>query len=272
MSQPHPKFGTPMTASQYATEWKRSADAFSSAGHYAWMSEQLGTAPHVIEIGCGSGTSTQALATVGRRVLCIESNRPSVDATLSHLAALGLNAEEIGLSDLSSLGSWTGSNVKIINIDAFSPELIFSLPPASFDAVLCWMTGTHPEHIGQSLNISYLDFDGGEMARYRQKIQARSYELGLKALKVEGLVQVVDRAAIRSWAQKDQMRVELAEMQRDLAGPDFNIAKGESFLRKMSDGLSQSNIQYVASVPNGFDGILVLTSTKARLASAASDA
>ncbi len=272
MSDPHPKFGVPMTATQYAAEWKRSADAFRTAGHYAWMDEQLGDAPQIMEIGCGSGASTLALAGSGRKVLSIESNRDSVEGALSLLASAGVSAEEVGLSQLGGLNVWTGSDVKIVHVDVFSKDFRNSLPPSSFDAILCWMTGTHPEHIGQCLGIPYLEFDGGEMARYRQKIQMTSYELGTLALKTSGLVQIVDRAAIRSWAQKDQMRTELSEMQSELAGPRFKITKADCFLRKLTEGLNQSSIQYVASVPAGFDGVLVLTSSKARIAPAPSDA
>jgi hypothetical protein len=272
MSQLHPKFGIPMAAEQYAAEWQRSASTFSAAGHYVWMNQQLGEAPQVIEIGCGAGASTVALATAGRKVLSIESNTTAADAALDKLQTAGHEAERIEVSQLASLSSWTGASVKILNIDAFAPELLSNLPRTSFDAVLCWMTGTHPEHIAQRLDIPYLDFDGGEMARYRESIQARSYEIGQACLKPKGIVQVVDRAAIRSWAQKDQMRVKLSEMQNELAGARFTTSKADCFLRKLLDGLSQSNIQYIANIPPGFDGVLVLASTKARLATGPGEA
>ena len=265
MTQAHPKFGLPMTTAEYAAEWQRSADAFSSAGHYRWMNEQLGQAERVVEIGCGSGASTEALVAAGRKVLSIESNQPALQSAISHLRGKGLDVDEMDRGQWGAGPPWAGAVVKLVNRDLFDTELDQFLPGQSFDAIVCWMTGTHPEHIAQRLEVPYMEFDTSHMAEYRKKVQTRAYALGQKILKRAGVVQVVDRAAIRSWSDKDQMRTDLAAAQAELSGQGFAIAKTDCFLRKLTDGLSQSSIQYVAHVPATFEGVLVLTSSKARL-------
>lgn len=267
MTQAHPKFGIPMNALQYAEEWQRSAEAFSSANHYAWMSDQLGDMKRVIEVGCGSGTSTEALVATGRHILVIESNQHC--ATISHdrLKSKGIPVEIISVGQLGSLVSWGEVGVKLLVEDILSTELEKQLPHGWFDAVVCWMTGSNPEHIGTSIGKPYMNFDGSEMPAYRQKVQGRCYELGARVLRGEGIVHIVDRAAISSWSDKDQLRLDLAKTLGSVAGARYSLSKDDCFLRKLTEGLSQSSIQYVSQVPAGSKGVVVLTSARAHLAS-----
>jgi hypothetical protein len=266
MTQVHPKFGMPMTSLQYAQEWQESAEAFFSASHYNWMSEQLGDAKRVIEVGCGSGASTEALVRTGRQVLVIESNQHCAEIADGRLSSKGIAAELISADRLTNLLSWDEAGVKLLVEDVLSTELEQRLPHGWFDAIVCWMTGSNPEHIGIAIGKPYMQFDGSEMPMYRSKVQERCYELGLLAMKSGGIVHVVDRAAIRSWADKDQMRLELAKTLGATAGSRYSLTKSDCFLRKLTEGLNQSSIQYMAQVPPGFEGVLVLTSARAHLA------
>jgi SAM-dependent methyltransferase len=264
MSNRHPQFGIAMTSVEYADEWARSAAAFRSAGHYAWMNQQLGNAMRVVEIGCGSGASTEVLAAPGRQVLCVESNASCIQSTQAYLKNKGINSDSISQQQCQSLANWAGSQVKLLEADILSPDLIEQLPSNAFDAIICWMIGSHPEHIGDHLKKPYLELGGSEMAGYRTLIHRRAYELGRRVLSPSGLVQIVDRGGIRSWSDKDQMRRELAARQVELASPGYEINREGCFLRKLTEGLNQSSIQYVANIPQGFTGVLVLMSSKAR--------
>jgi len=265
MTQVHPKFGKAMTSLQYAQEWQQSAEAFFSASHYNWMSEQLGDAKKVIEVGCGCGASTEALVRAGRQVLVIESNQHCAEIAYGRLNSKGIAAELISSDRLSDLLSWDGTGVKLLVEDVLSTELEQQLPHNWFDAIVCWMTGSNPEHIGVSIGKPYMQFDGSEMPMYRSKVQERCFELGLLAMRNKGIVHVVDRAVIRSWADKDQMRLELAQTLGATAGSRYSLAKSDCFLRKLTEGLNQSSIQYVARVPAGLEGVFVLTSARANL-------
>lgn len=266
MNQVHPKFGVPMTAGQYADEWSRSADAFFSAGHYKWMCDQLGSAVRVVEVGCGSGASTEALMATARQVLAIESNQDCADRTIARLQARGVSAELVSLDLLATLPSWNDPGVKVLMSDALSATLGELLPASWFDAIACWMTGSTPEHIGSALGLPYMQFDGSEMSTYRVRVQQRCFELGTRALRARGVVHVVDRAAIRSWADKDEMRQRLADTLSPIAGSDYTLTRSDCLLRKLSEGLNQSSIQYAGPLPPDAHKLLVLTSAKAALA------
>lgn len=252
-----------MTALQYAEEWQQSAEAFSSAGHYNWMNEQLGDAKRVLEVGCGSGASTEALVTTGRQVLVIESNQACAEIANQRLTSKGIAVELISSDQLDDLVSWEDAGVKLLVIDVLSVEVEQRLPHSWFDAIVCWMTGSNPEHIGISIGKPYMQFDGSEMPMYRSRVQERCYELGAQIMNSQGIVHVVDRAAIRSWTDKDQMRLKLANAIGEAASSRYSVTKSDCFLRKITEGLNHSSIQYVAQVPRGFEGVLVLTSTKA---------
>lgn len=254
-----------MTALQYAEEWQQSAKALFSASHYSWMSEQLGDAKRVIEVGCGSGASTEALVTAGRQVLVIESNQYCAEIAKERLRSKGIATEPILVGQLSDLSPWVGADVKFLVEDVLSAELEQRLPCSWFDAIVCWMTGSNPEHIGIAIGRAYMQFDGSEMPTYRLKVQERCYELGALTLRSNGIVHFVDRATIRSWADKEQIRLELAETLGSVAGSRYSMTKSDCFLRKLPEGLGHSSIQYVIQAPAGVDGILVLTSARASL-------
>lgn len=266
MNEIHPRFGQAMTAAQYSSEWERSAAAFSAAGHYTWMNERLGKADKIIEVGCGAGASTEALLSTGRQVLVIESNQSCADRTCERLNAKGISVELISVDQLSNLSAWQGLKVKIVVIDVLSSDLELHLQPGSFDALVCWMTGTHPHHISEILSKPYMSLEGGDMALYRSLVQERCYKLGNHAVKVGGGVHMVDRAMVRSWSDKDWMREELVTLLSTVAGPNYVLTKGDCYLRRLSEGLNQSAIKYVAQHPASVTGEVVLTSTVAHLA------
>jgi 2-polyprenyl-3-methyl-5-hydroxy-6-metoxy-1,4-benzoquinol methylase len=259
MNQIHPQFGVAMTPSQYATEWERSAAAFSSAGHYKWMSKQLGKSERVIEVGCGSGASTEALLNDGRYVLAIESNRHCADLALQRLKEKGISAEEITVEQLSQLPLSEEARLQIVVADVLSLA-IDQISSGTFDAIVCWMTGTHPHHISQALNKPYTALEKSDMALYRSNIQERCYELGTRVLKSEGVVHVVDRAAIRSWSDKDWMREELVKLHRSMADTKYHLDKSDCYVRRITEGLNHSAIQYVVQLPPGATSEIVLTS------------
>lgn len=263
MNQIHPQFGVAMTPSQYATEWERSAAAFSSAGHYKWMSEQLGKAKTVIEIGCGSGASTEALLNDGRYVLVIESNQHCANRALQRFKEKGISAEEITVEQLSQLPS-SQAKLQIVVADVLSLA-VDQISPSTFDAIVCWMTGTHPHHVSQVLNTSYMSLEPNDVALYRSTVQERCYELGTHVLKSEGVVHVVDRAAIRSWSDKDWMREEMVRLHRQMAGSQYHLDKSDCYVRRITEGLNKSAIQYVVQLPPNATAEVVLTSAVVHL-------
>ncbi|MBR7631845.1 class I SAM-dependent methyltransferase [Janthinobacterium lividum] len=266
MTKLNPMIGQSMTANEYADEWQQNASVFSASGDYTWMSAQLGDAKKIIEIGCGSGDSTEALLKDGRQVLAIESNQSCAKITSERLRAKGYSVEEISIDQLANLASWEDSGVKLLIADFLSEEIKQLLPAGHFNAIVCWLTGTYADYVAKALKKPLLQFQGSEMATYRMKIQQKCYELGVHALDHDGIVQIVDRAFVRSWDDKDFAKSEFAKQQSQVSGQKYKISQNDCAVRNLTNGLAHSNIQYIAKIPAGSNGIAILTSSRAKLA------
>jgi len=229
LTNKHPLFGVAITEAEYANEWEENSRYFSDNGHYMWMLEQLGGAELVLEIGCGAGLSTINLATAGKKVISIEVNKAASISAKTKLEKNGISVELIHLEDLQHPISWSGCQVKILHCDVFDEGVLKVIQRDSVDAIICWMTGSYPEHIANVLDIDYRSFEGGEMAEYRTKIQRRCYELGSTTLKIGGIVHIVDRTTMMSWNDKDILRGVLVERQSELAGNSYSISKPDTF-------------------------------------------
>ena len=258
--------GRPMTLLEYAQEWQKSAEVIASANHYPWMCDQLGRMKRIIEVGCGSGTSTEALVAEGRQVLVIEANQHCASISHDRLLSKGIPVELILIDQLNNLASWENVGVKLLVEDILSNRLEEMLPHKWFDAIVCWLIGSNPEHVATSLGMHHLNFKGPEMSNYRLKVQKRCFDYGTRVLKNDGVVHIVDRAGISSWFDKDQLRTELAATLSSVAGSSYALSKGDCILRKLSDELKKSSVPYIAQTQPNFNGVVVLASVKAQLA------
>lgn len=251
-----------MTAPQYAAEWQKSATAFLKDGYYSWMDSQLGSVINILEVGCGSGASTLALAKPDTNVLSIESNQECIASAKSFLVGHGVDVEIIKLSDCANLFPWSGAKVKILHEDIFSSNIANALQQGGFDAIVCWLIGSHPGHISKNTGKPLSKFDGNETAQYRLNIHKRCYELGEKILSSSGLVHVVDRAFIRSTNDANFMSVQLAHHHSQLAGSSYAVSAADCKLKELPS-LNQSNIQYVTQ-PIASNGVSVFISSLAK--------
>lgn len=263
MTYVHPKFGIAMSESQYADEWQYNSQYFIESGLYEWMLEQLGRAEVVLEIGCGSGASTSKIASTGREVFSIEVNKEAANAAALNLKAAGHEVRVLSPHDLKNWAPRSGIRVNILCADIFDEEVANALQESTFDALLCWMTGSYPEHIASILNKPYQSFEGSEMAEYRTKVQQRCYAVGARVLKQGGVVHIVDRAAMRSWNDKDELRNILAETQGKHAGPNYQIGRGDTMFKRLAKPFNTSRIQYVAPAEARNAPVNVLVSSKA---------
>lgn len=263
MINAHPEFGVAMTEKEYAKEWEVNSRYFKDSGQYDWMLKQLGEAGVVLEIGCGSGVSTSKIASSGAEVLAVEVNKNAVNAAAVNLRALGYEVAVLTVDEFSGWMPGSGAKITILSADIFSEEVVNALPKFVFDALLCWMTGSYPEHIGNILDKHFEEFEGAEMSEYRIKVQQRSYEIGSHILKDGGLVHIVDRAAMNSWNDKDELRLVLAETQGELAGPNFKVGKEDTMFNKLAGSYNTSNIQYIKPSEGKNAHVNVLASSKA---------
>lgn len=254
-----------MTMEQYADQWEKSAAAFLSGGHYAWMNQQLEDAQKIIEIGCGSGASTGALAASGRKILSVDCNPAFIKSAHEHLQGKSLTTEVISLQQCNELTTWSGPQIKLLEADIFAETLIENIPFRSFDAIVCWLIGSYPEHIFELLHKENIDADKNFRAKYRESVHQIVYKLGKKALVLSGIVHIVDRSVIPTWHDKDLARNEVVQDHEQLASSDYEVTRDNCFLRKLSDELSQSRINYVADGSFDDHRLPVLCSSKASL-------
>ncbi|MGE8099698.1 hypothetical protein [Pseudomonas fluorescens] len=241
MSTVNSSLGIPMTQGQYAQQWTMDAEHISSCGHYNWMRDQIGEQSLVVEIGCGSGMSTLALAKKSK-VLCVESNENLVDICKAYLVSNGVSVEVVEVGRLSE----AKSQVVIIKHDLFDTSIDTEIAGLSPTAIVCWLIGAAPETIAKKLGKELVNFTGAEMPEYRADVHKRTYELGRKTLSSGGLVQIVDRIGIESWNEKTELRLSLSELHSELAGDEYFHTASGVFLRKAPQGFSRSQIQMLS--------------------------
>lgn len=237
-----------MTPAQYANEWSVNAKTFASEGHYAWMAEQLGAAKTVLEIGCGPGESTLAVAQDGRRIISIEINQQLISQAASLLRANGITVEITTLADLSKATLSKTVQVTLVDANVFDKDLHAALVSLEFDSIVCWLIGADPGAIADFFKTPLTDTPLviQQTPQYRISTQKRCYELGTKLIKSGGCVHIVDRQGIRSWSDKDHGRHALSEAHAGMAGQEYSVTKETTLLRKL-DSLGGSHIQHLVA-------------------------
>lgn len=252
-----------MTADQYAEEWKQNSKFFAENGYYEWMSTHLLQAKTVVEIGCGPGLSTIALSKSGRKVISIEANQ-----SLAHIAELNLTNSGVTctlflIDCVDQIGSNKAVQVEILVADIFDERIGSLLPKYKIDAMACWLIGAQPALIAAHVGKKLEDFTGPEMPEYRDMIHRRIYRLGNQILSAGGVCHIVDRMALNSWNQKDQMRVAIAEKHEDLSEGKYNATKDCIFLKRITASFEASKIQHIMPTGAKASAGIVLSSVAA---------
>lgn len=254
--------GEPMTAEQYAVEWKENSKFFSENRFYDWMASQLGVVSTVVEIGCGSGGGTIALSKQVDRVISIEVNVDLAHVAGSHLVDSGVSVSVVTLDEIFNTGLLGDQKVTIIVADVFDQRIKPLLEPLSVDAVVCWLIGAEPGVISANLGKSLDLFAGPEMPEYRVNVHERCYELGASILKNNGVVHIVDRIGLNSWTQKDLARAELVRSHGEISNGKYIFSRENAFLKRVEKSFATSNIKYLVSSGVDPSVILVLSSIK----------
>lgn len=164
------------TVAEFLGYWEAEGQHYVRRGDYEWMAS-LVPGKRVLEIGCGVGFATQALAARGLSVLAIDTLPECLAATQARVAGQDvtlLEAEVMALSD--------GQRREITD---FAP-----------DTVVCWLMGAPATVTGATAS------DGGKaVVAYREKIHRGIAELAASLPNVQAL-HLVDRTVI-PWQAKD---------------------------------------------------------------------
>jgi len=164
------------TVAEFLAYWASEGEAYVRRGDYDWMAS-LVPGRRVLEIGCGLGFGTQALAARGLAVLAVDSLAECLTATAERVADRDVSFLQAEITVL------TGD--QRAQIEAFAP-----------DCVVCWLMGAPADTTGATVS------DGGRaVAAYREKIHRAVAELAASLPGVQAL-HLVDRTAI-AWQAKD---------------------------------------------------------------------
>ena len=254
----NPRFGLAMTEQQYGENWQCNAQNFADMGEYDWMASQLGAHSLILEIGCGAGESTLRLAKLCKKVLVIESNDYLIKQAETRLLSSGLSVCKVNSINQLTQILVADNQAILVHDDIFNLDLEKHLAQFRFEAIVCWLIGSHPEHIGTHLSKNAATLAGTDMAAYREKIQRRAALLGQSCLVNNGLLHIVDRVGISSWNDKTQLRQDTqAQLQEMIDGYEAHLP----IFRKIRANLNASQITHLGVHNSAPDITLVFSSS-----------
>ena len=204
------------TVAEFIGYWENEGLAYVRRGDYDWMAA-LVPGRRVLEIGCGVGFATQALARRGLQVLSIDLLAECLELTRQRVESGDVTLMQ---ADLTAL-----SNEQRATIEAFAP-----------DAVVCWLMGAPAETTGA------VPSDAGRaVIAYREKLHRLVAELAASLPTVEAL-HFVDRTAI-PWQAKDIGRDTLVSYHsgKTLLDLPFVAARQHALFRKLGDETMAQN-------------------------------
>ena len=200
------------TVAEFLGYWETEGAAYVRHGDYDWMAA-LVPGKRVLEIGCGLGFGTQALANRGLAVLAIDTLDECLAASQQKTEG---QAVSFLLADVCSL-----NEVQRQSISDFAP-----------DGVVCWLMGAPADTTGATQH------DGGQaVAAYRESVHRKVAELAAGLPSVQTL-HLVDRTAI-PWQAKDIGRDTLVRYHsgKTLLDLPFLADRRNALYRKLGDNV-----------------------------------
>jgi len=198
------------TVAEFIGYWESEGQAYVRRGDYDWMAA-LVPGRRVLEIGCGVGFATQALARRGLTVLSIDSLGECLELTRQRVDGSNVALMQ---ADLTAL-----TDVQRASIEAFAP-----------DSVVCWLMGAPAETTGAVATDA-----GRAVIAYREKLHRLVAELAASLPTVQAL-HFIDRTAI-AWQAKDIGRDTLVNYHsgKTLLDLPFVAERRHALYRKLGD-------------------------------------
>jgi SAM-dependent methyltransferase len=201
------------TVAEFIGYWEAEGQTYVRRGDYDWMAAQV-PGQRILEIGCGVGFATQAIAARGLNVLAVDSLAECLAASAARVsgeAVVFLEAE----------------------VTALTPEQRVRIESFSADTVVCWLMGAPAETTGATAT------DGGRgVVAYREKIHRAVAELAVSLPTVK-FVHFVDRTAI-PWQAKDIGRDTLVSYHagKTLLDLPLTAERRNALYRKLDDQIA----------------------------------
>ena len=200
------------TVADFIGYWEIEGLGYVKRGDYEWMAS-LVPGKRILEIGCGVGFATQALAARGLTVLAVDALAECLAATQARVDGMDVTLLQADLMVLT--------DEQRAQIEAFAP-----------DTVVCWLMGAPAETTGASPT------DAGQaVAAYREKIHRLVAELAAGLPSVKAL-HYVDRTVI-PWQAKDIGRDTLVRYHsgKTLLDLPFTAERRNALYRKLDDNV-----------------------------------
>lgn len=167
------------TVEDFIGYWQQEGESYAKRGDYDWMASLL-TGKRVLEIGCGVGFGTLALARRGMAVLAVDNLAECLEATRVRVG-------EVAGAEVAFL------QAEVATLDDAAHSAIQGFAP---DSVVCWLMGAPAEVTGAAAS------DAGQaVAAYRENIH-RAVAVLAASLPTVQTLHYVDRTAI-PWQAKD---------------------------------------------------------------------
>jgi SAM-dependent methyltransferase len=195
--------------------WQAEGEKHWRAGDYAWMAERV-DAKRVLEIGCGSGFGTLALAQRGIAAMVVE---PLSDC----IAIAAARVRDAGMVDAPAP---TFLQCAVGELDAPALDRIRDFAP---EWVVCWLMGVEESALDVALPAAQA------VQQHREGVHRQLAELAA-ALPSASAVHLVDRTAF-PWKIKDTARETLVlyHQATTFAGLPFTLVRADTLYRKLDE-------------------------------------
>lgn len=207
----------PRASAPVFARWQQEAEKHWQAGDYAWMAERV-PAVRVLEVGCGAGFGTLALAPRASALMVIEPDADCIESAVArqHEASLSRGMSGRALPTFLQAGASAMDAAVRQRIEAFAPQWI-----------VCWLMGGDDTALDKSLPPAQA------VQIYRETVHRQVGELAASLPSVEA-VHLVDRSAF-PWKIKDTARETLVlyHQATTFAGLPFRIDRDDTLYRKL---------------------------------------
>lgn len=243
--------------SRYAEQWAVTSRHFYEAGYYDWMVSRIAGYTRTLEVGCGMGYSTLTLARAGHKVVSVDENPMCLTATKALLEKEGYSIELILRGQVGPIlgGGYVmnygavqlngQADVVLVEGDILEDHLLAAwlTNGEKFDAVACWLLGTH-QYRGRDIRLAEYPIESP--LDFRIFVQNATYELADLVLKQNGVLNVIDRDII---ADDPAILNGLKEAHRDQASVT-SLAVGDVQFLDYAEPVDPAGIGMVQTPPD----------------------
>lgn len=188
--------------------WETEAGELAHAGVYDWLVSRV-PGSRVLEIGCGFGYSSLAIARGGKQLFALDNRMDCLEATQKKIPEALYGLADVQHYDERLLG----------DLNDFAP-----------DAVVCWLAGAPADALPRDVPPAYA------VMQHRLALQQAVVRLAYRLPSVQS-VHLADRSAF-PWKMKEAGRQTLAKMITTAVILDmpFVVSEANVQFRKIDDG------------------------------------